>query len=309
LPSIVPCSPSPAQSLCIRPLAISAAVRTALEHGDPIVQAGHRRGASLAMPGTDDAVFMSAPGMGLFPAHIVVRASDLERVLDAVENTGVEAAESGEALSLHIDVGGVRTFRSGLARNPAGMRSTRARANVAAVAQWLRACPAPLGLGATASALLAPEACWRKSLLALQRGTHPAESVLRSLVGYGAGATPAGDDFAIGALAFAWVTQGREAPLIAAMRLLGTELPALTSTAGATYLRAAARGEFGSHLVAWVRALPRASPPRALALARRVADHGATSGYDTLLGFVAAAEAADAALASAPVERRFERRR
>ena len=143
--------------------------------------------------------------------------------------------------------------------------------------------------------MLAPGGCWLNSRVELQHAARSAESVLRTLVGFGAGATPAGDDFAIGALAYAWVTQGRKAPAIAAIRLLDTELPALTTSAGATYLRAAARGEFGSHLVAWVRALPTVSPSRALALAMRVAVHGATSGYDTLAGFVAAAEAAGAA--------------
>jgi hypothetical protein len=129
----------------------------------------------------------------------------------------------------------------------------------------------------------------------MQRGRRSAERALRTLVGCGAGTTPAGDDFALGALAYAWVSQGPEASVIAAMRSLEAELPGLTTATGATCLRAAARGEFGSHLVVWVRALPRVSPSRALALALRVAGHGATSGYDTLAGFVAAAVAAQTA--------------
>lgn len=186
-------------------------------------------------------------------------------------------------------------FRPRLAPNPADMHSDRARANVAAAGQWLRSRPMALGLGATAADLLAPAGRWRNLLAALQRGTSPAEPALRALIGRGAGSTPAGDDLAIGALAYGWATQGREAPLVAAVRALDAELSALTTALGATYLRAAARGEFGSHLVAWVRTLWRASPLRAQALAMRVAQHGATSGFDTLTGFVAAAEAADAA--------------
>jgi hypothetical protein len=174
------------------------------------------------------------------------------------------------------------------------MRSNRARNNIAAAGQWLRAHPAPLGLGAPAAELLVPGGRWLERLAALQGDTPPTESVLRALVGRGAGTTPAGDDVLVGALAYAWTTQGENAPLVAAMRLLRAELPALTTAVGGTYLRAAMRGEFGSHLVAWVRALPRLTPQRSLALAYRLADHGASSGYDTLTGFIAAAEAAEA---------------
>lgn len=278
----------------MRPLAVSAAVCDALARGAAIVRAGHRYGASLALPGTDDAVFMSTPGIGLLPAHIVVCARDLERVLDALQSTGAEAANPRAKLSLHIDVQGVRIFRPRLAPNPEKMRSNCTRTNVAAAAQWLRAYPAPLGLGATAAQLLAPAGRWRNYLLAFQHDQRQAESVFRALVGCGAGSTPAGDDFLIGVLAYAWVTQGRDAPVVETLRSLAAELPALTTTVGASYLRAAARGEFGSHLIAWVRGLPCVSPQRALELARRAAAHGATSGYDTLVGFIAAAEAADA---------------
>lgn len=278
-----------ARPLRIRPLAVSAAARAALLGGDAVVRAQHRLGASLALPGADDTVFMSRPGIGLFPAHIVIRARDLERVLNALETEGCEATDSGGAWSLRLDIRDVRIFHLRLAPKPAEMRSNRARNNIAAAGQWLRAHPAPLGLGAPAAELLVPGGRWLERLAALQGDTPPTESVLRALVGCGAGTTPAGDDVLVGALAYAWATQGENAPLVAAMRLLRAELPALTTAVGGTYLRAAMRGEFGSHLVAWVRALPRVTPQRSLALARRVAAHGASSGYDTLAGFVAAA--------------------
>jgi hypothetical protein len=120
---------------------------------------------------------MSAPGMGLFPAHIVVRASDLERVCGKTPSQAAIRA----GLSLHI-TSGACTFRSGLARNPAGMGPL-----VLSMSPPLRNGCALSGAswaGATASALLAPAD--GGNLLALQRGTHPAESVC-SLVGYGAG--------------------------------------------------------------------------------------------------------------------------
>ena len=282
-----------AHRLRLRPLALSACVSDALACGDPIVCAGHRHGASVTLAGSDDAVFMSAPGIGLLPAHIVVRASDLDRVLDALASEA--AAGLRAALTLQLDIDGVRIFRPQLARHAADMASVCARRNIAAVAQWLREASEPLGLGATAAEVLAPGGGWCKSLTEFRRDTRSAEQALRALIGRGAGTTPAGDDFVTGALAHAWITTGRDASMVAAMRLLQAELPNLTTATGATYLRAAARGEFGSHLVAWISALPRVAPPRALRLALRVAGHGASSGCDTLAGFVAAAEAADAA--------------
>ena len=212
--------------------------------------------------------------------------ADLGRVLAAARAPG---------LALRLDVQGVRVFRPRLASDPVRMRSDRARANVAAAGAWLRGLPTALGLGVTAARLLAPAGRWRELMAALQRDVPSAESALRTLVGRGAGSTPAGDDVALGALAYGWAAKGQDAPAVTAMRLLIAELCTLTTALGASYLRAAARAEFGGHLIAWVRALPRASQLRTQGLAMRLTRHGATSGFDTLAGFVAAAEAADAA--------------
>jgi hypothetical protein len=287
--------PVTARTLRIRPLAISASAREALARGDPVVTAGFRHGASLALPGCADAIFMSAPGAGLLPAHIVVRARDLERVLDAMDRRGAAGTIPLGALQMQIDASRVRVFRPRLALHAAQLRSVRAIANVAVLTRWLHAHTIPLGFGVTAFALLTPGGRMREFLLDAQRDMPSATAALRALIGRGAGTTPAGDDFATGVLAHAWAAQGGEALPVVAMRTLESELPRLTTATGATYLRAAARGEFGSHLIAWVHALPRVSPERALALALRVAGHGASSGYDTLAGFLAAAEAAGAA--------------
>ena len=284
--AFAPQTPDARQLRSVRPLAISAAVRAALQRGDALVVAEHRLGASLVLPGTDDAVFMSAPGIGLLPAHIIVRSRDLVRVLRALP--------AGGPLALRVEVRGARTFRPALSPNPVAMRSSRAQSNIGAVRRWLCARTTPLGLGINAAEMLAPAAHARPDLASLYSSAPIPDSALRALVGRGAGTTPAGDDILVGALAYAWATKGENAPIVAAMRRLEAEFAALTTTVGATYLRAALRGEFGSHLLAWVRALPRVSPQRAFALARRVAGHGASSGCDTLAGFIAAAEAAKA---------------
>ncbi len=249
-----------------------------------MVQVRHRLGVSLTVRGADDAVFLSGPGLGLLPAHIVVRARDLQAVLTA--------SEGRRRATLRLDAGGARTFRPRLKPDPAALQGERARTNVAVTARWLTERPVPTGLG-TSAELLVKVGGRLKQLVAWRLPAPPPDAVLRGLIGQGAGSTPAGDDIVVGALAHAWLTRGGAAPLVESMRSLEPELPALTTTLGATYLRAATRGEFGSHLLAWVRALPRASPERALALARRVASHGASSGYDTLAGFVAAAEAGE----------------
>jgi len=97
--------------------------------------------------------------------------------------------------------------------------------------------------------------------------------------------------FLIGMLAEAWASCGENAPLLARLRALDARLPQLTTSASVSYLRAATRGEFGSHLIILVRSLARVPSPRALAFAARVGGHGVSSGLDTLSGFVAAAEA------------------
>jgi hypothetical protein len=292
-----PPAPGAARAQSLRPLAISAAAGAALAGGTAAAKAEHRLGASLALSATGDAVFMSAPGIGLLPAHIVVRRRDLQRVLHALRAGGDAAA--GGTVPLQLDVRGVRLFRPALEPHPAQMRSDCAQANIAAAGQWLRARAQPLGLGPTAAAMLAPGGRWLQCLAALHAGADAPDPAWRALVGRGAGTTPAGDDILVGALAYAWATQGPNAAAVAALRRREAEFAALTTAVGATYLRAAVRGEFGSHLLAWVRALPRAAPQRSLALARRVAGHGASSGYDTLAGFVAAAAAASAPLHAA----------
>ncbi len=275
------------QLISIRPLAISALARAALAHGTARILAAHNRGISLAATGCDDVLFMSAPGSGLLPLHLVVRARDLGRAIGVLDSGGGPAP----APQLCIDAAGVRLFHTRLPQDAAGMASRRARDNIAAAARWLRAHPLPLGLGATAAELLARGGRWRGALAQAGHRADAADPGLRALIGRGAGTTPAGDDLVLGALAYAWSTQGEQAAIVAAMRALEGELAALTTAAGASYLRAATRGEFGSHLIAWVRTLPHAGAGRSLALAQRIAAQGATSGYDTLSGFVAAAEA------------------
>ncbi|MBZ8139293.1 hypothetical protein CLD22_05175 [Rubrivivax gelatinosus] len=104
-----------------------------------------------------------------------------------------------------------------------------------------------------------------------------------------AGSTPAGDDVLIGALVHGWLVDGADSALRRALLPQREALGALTTPLGAAYLRLALDGVFGSHLIQLCQALPDADE-RLDRRAARVAQHGASSGIDTLLGFVAAHE-------------------
>jgi hypothetical protein len=281
--------------LCVRPLAISAGARDLLARGTPQLRTAHRQGASLSVAGSDEDVFLSPPGRGLLPLHVVVRQRDLFRIFDAAQ------AEEDRSVPLRIDLAAVRTFHSRLAPDPAAMRSDRALSNLAALALWLRANSAPLGLGLPAGKLLAQGGTVHHWVAALRENSLAGEQALLALIGRGAGSTPAGDDFLIGMLAQAWASVGENAPLVVLLRALSDRLPLLTTSASVSYLRAATRGEFGSHVTVLVRSLERVPRARTLALAGRVAGHGVSSGLDTLAGFIAAAEDYDAGHRLSPV--------
>ena len=273
----------------IKPLALSNAARAALECRTPVLRAMYRHGFSLAIPGSDEDLYLGTPGHGLLPLHIVVRRDDLQRIRAAASRAGT-ALQVPVALS--VATVGVRVFSPRLPPDPMGMRSPRASANLAALAHGLRTTTTPLGLGVPAVALLAQDG-WVMQTVAAVLGAAPgSEDAVLALIGRGAGSTPAGDDMLVGMLAYAWATAGECAPLVTLLRGLADRLPALTTRASVGYLRAATRGEFGSHLIALVRRLPSGARAHVLSLAERVARHGASSGVDTLCGLIAASEAA-----------------
>jgi hypothetical protein len=281
------CAADARQTLCVRPLGISGGARAALARGAPQLRAAYRHGASLAIDGCAEDIFLSTPGQGLLPLHVVVREADLARIVDAAQCAGPIP------LPLRLDLRKAHVFQSQLVPDPAGLRSDRALDNLAALARWLRADPSPLGFGMPAGAWLTRDGPAAQWVAALREVSPASKKALQALIGRGTGSTPAGDDFLIGMLAQAWASAGERAPLLALLRALSDRLPRLTTTASVGYLRAALRGEFGSHLTVLVRGLARVARPRVLALAAKVAGHGASSGLDTLAGFVAASEACD----------------
>ncbi|MTJ79603.1 MAG: DUF2877 domain-containing protein [Telmatospirillum sp.] len=276
-----------ASRTAFRPLAVSATAHALLSAGGAMVRFGHRRGATVMVPGCDLPLYLSGPGNGLLPLHIVMRRADLDHILTLFETDG--------AFRIIFDLDGVRLFRT-VMPGPASMAAGREGAwdgeavlrDIEAMARWLSACSLSTGLGSPLASLLAPKdgVSAPDRAVVMEPLLHPTACRLRRLIGRGAGSTPAGDDILVGALAIARAFQGPASPLTLALKSLEPLLSNLTTRAGAGYLRMALAGEFSSHLIALVRELGRGRTDRGLTRAARVAAHGASSGRDTLVGVV-----------------------
>jgi hypothetical protein len=269
----------------IRPLAVSELALALLKDVVPVVQAVHRSGVSLAIGDRGEICYLGPPGRGLLPLHVVARHQDLVQLTTLLGDAGSTRP------CVRLDLGGVRVFR--LELEALCLKTPAAQAAVNHVAAWLRMRPDACGLGEPVAQALSVHGRIRSTLAAVDTGAAGAADALRGLIGRGAGSTPAGDDILVGALAYAFASGTPQASLVQTMLALMPEFDRLTTAAGATYLRAAVRGAFGGDLLAFVRALPQPPAARAFHCAMRVAAHGATSGIDSLIGFVAACEAAD----------------
>lgn len=117
----------------------------------------------------------------------------------------------------------------------------------------------------------------------LAAGIDPTQAAL-ALIGAGPGATPAGDDVVIGV--FAAQTLAGRADLAAALASAVLPLLPRTTALSATWLRAAAAGEFASFVHALAAAL--ADPARVPDACAKALAVGASSGLDTALALVAA---------------------
>ena len=105
----------------------------------------------------------------------------------------------------------------------------------------------------------------------------------RRLAGLGEGLTPAGDDFLSGAMLWAWLAH--PAPVSLCQSILQVACHR-TTTLSAAFLRVAARGECSASWHSLLAALSQGAKAEIEAAAREVLAHGATSGADTLAGFL-----------------------
>jgi hypothetical protein len=124
---------------------------------------------------------------------------------------------------------------------------------------------------------------WDGDLAQLREGTI-------QLAGLGSGLTPAGDDFLVGVMLWAWLAHPE--PHAFCHTIIQAGAPR-TTTLSAAFLRAASRGECSA---AWHRLLATLGSDldgELEAATRQVISYGATSGADTLAGFLWAGRAYD----------------
>ncbi|MBC7248933.1 MAG: DUF2877 domain-containing protein [Anaerolineae bacterium] len=127
----------------------------------------------------------------------------------------------------------------------------------------------------------------REAAAALRAGWKGDEVQVRAgaarLAGLGGGLTPAGDDFLVGVMLWAWLAHPQP---VSVCRAIAEEAAPRTTTLSAAFLRAAARGECGA---AWHRLLSALVAGTEDGLTTAVQDvlaYGATSGADALAGFL-----------------------
>ncbi len=101
------------------------------------------------------------------------------------------------------------------------------------------------------------------------------------LAGLGRGLTPAGDDFLMGVMLWAWLARPSPRDFC---RVLNEAAASRTTMLSAALLRAAADGQFSAPLHQLLDSL--AGTGELEAAAARVLSYGATSGADTLAGFL-----------------------
>lgn len=118
---------------------------------------------------------------------------------------------------------------------------------------------------------------WNGDLNQLRDGTA-------QLAGLGNGLTPAGDDFLCGVMLWAWLAHPTPAEFCRAIAETATPR---TTTLSAAFLRSAAQGECHAAWHRLLAALASNSGPELEAATHQVLAHGATSGADTLAGFLA----------------------
>ena len=104
-----------------------------------------------------------------------------------------------------------------------------------------------------------------------------------ALAGLGDGLTPAGDDFLMGAMLWAWLAHPAPERFC---RTLAEAAAPQTTTLSAAFLRAAARGQCSAAWQSLLAALAGDEPAPIAGAARKVLAYGASSGLDALIGFL-----------------------
>jgi uncharacterized protein DUF2877 len=123
------------------------------------------------------------------------------------------------------------------------------------------------------------------SLALVNADISSALKITSRLAGLGAGLTPAGDDFIMGALYAAWIIHPPEVASILAQEVANTAAP-LTTSLSAAWLKSAGRGEAGILWHQFFNALLSADPVLIHNATEKILAVGETSGADALAGFI-----------------------
>jgi hypothetical protein len=107
----------------------------------------------------------------------------------------------------------------------------------------------------------------------------------QQLAGLGIGLTPAGDDIILGAVLAAWIIHPFEIVSTLAKEIANTAAP-LTTSLSAAWLKSAGNGEAGILWHEFFDSLMNADAARIQAAMDKILAVGATSGADTLVGFI-----------------------
>jgi hypothetical protein len=108
--------------------------------------------------------------------------------------------------------------------------------------------------------------------------------IASKLTGLGAGLTPAGDDFILGAIYAAWIIHPPEIASVLAERITNAAAP-LTTSLSAAWLRSAGSGEAGMLWHAFFESLLAGNQVEIQYQIARLLSVGASSGADALAGF------------------------
>ncbi|MDY7075873.1 MAG: DUF2877 domain-containing protein [Chloroflexota bacterium] len=233
-----------------------------------------------------DLVALVSPRIGDGPLNIVVDAAEIfTRVAP-----GTPVTQEGKRLwvgELEIDLG-----RAAVWEPRPDWETLRARR--AATASYLPRLRALCLRHVPASSLLAlletPSAVLPRvqdAAKALREGWAGDLERLREgaigLAGLGSGLTPAGDDFLTGVMVWAWLAH--PTPALFCRALVEAAVPC-TTTLSAAFLRAAGRGECSASWHILLAALSEGQEAKFTAAAQKILTHGATSGADSLTGFL-----------------------
>jgi hypothetical protein len=221
-------------------------------------------------------VALTMPEVGNGPFSIVVEAAAGWFLELAPGQRATVDAERVVVGAREIPLAGACTWDARLPAPGRLLLSPAITATLQPYSRWpARAAGTPIA--AAMAQLLARGA--RALAAALERGSGVAAAA-RQLAGLGLGLTPAGDDYLVGVIAALWLLGEIETASI-----IARSAAPHTTTLSAAFLRAAASGQFAEPWHQLARALAGQHALECIAVARRIAAIGASSGRDALAGF------------------------